>query len=190
MENEFVNVNISEEESIDNVETLVEDAETFNSDEVTIDKIQDFEVDSEISEKVTLDDNEVENITEFDDSKLEDLLRSYFKSESVGVESSGVESSGVEFSGVESSGVESSGIEFSGSEYSNIDYTALLEDLLSDTGNLNDSFDSLNTYIEDYENNNNLQSNVDDISLSNLLLILCFIGFLVSALFDFARRVI
>lgn len=57
---------------------------------------------------------------------------------------------------------------------------------------LNDIYDEVSIqtgYIEEYNRNNNLQSDINDISLSNMLLILVFIGVLFTALLNFSRRI-
>lgn len=57
---------------------------------------------------------------------------------------------------------------------------------------LNDIYDEVSIqtgYIEEYNRNNNLQSDINDISLSNMLLILLFIGVLFTALLNFSRRI-
>lgn len=42
---------------------------------------------------------------------------------------------------------------------------------------------------DDYNDNNNLQSDINDISLTNMLLIVTFIGILFTALLNFGRRI-
>lgn len=63
-------------------------------------------------------------------------------------------------------------------------------------GPLKDSIDLLyqeqlntNMSIETYLSDNTMQSNVDDISLTNQLLIIVFIGILFTALLNFSRRI-
>lgn len=63
-------------------------------------------------------------------------------------------------------------------------------------GPLKDSIDLLyqeqlntNMSIEDYLSDNTMQSNVEDISLTNQLLIVVFIGILFTALLNFSRRI-
>lgn len=56
--------------------------------------------------------------------------------------------------------------------------------------NINDSIETFTTIITDYNDNNNLQSDINDISLTNVLLLLTFISILFSALVNFARRIL
>lgn len=44
-------------------------------------------------------------------------------------------------------------------------------------------------YIEEYNRNNTMQSEVEDISLTNTLLIIVFIGILFTAVLNFSRRI-
>lgn len=55
--------------------------------------------------------------------------------------------------------------------------------------NINNSIETFTTIMTDYNDNNNLQSDINDISLTNVLLLLIFISILFSALVNFARRI-
>ena len=71
---------------------------------------------------------------------------------------------------------------------SEIDYTEILEELLQysqDSVSLNSS---LYEYYQEYDENNNLQSGVDNISLTNYLLLLVFIGLLASSTIGLLMR--
>lgn len=65
----------------------------------------------------------------------------------------------------------------------------------SDPEPIDNSADILNEleiqtgYIEEYNRNNTLQSDINDISLTNTLLIVVFIGILFTAVLNFSRRI-
>ena len=107
--------------------------------------------------------------------ELENLLRDYLSSRSGASESSS-----------ESSSCESSS---GSSEVTVIDYTDILNDLYGVTSDSATTCSSIYAYMEDYDTNNNLQSDVNDISLSNTLLLLLFVGILFGAVIDFGRRI-
>lgn len=76
----------------------------------------------------------------------------------------------------------------SGEGSSDIDYTEILEELLQyseDSASINSS---LYEYYQEYDENNNLQSGVDNISLTNYLLLIVFISILASTTIGLLRR--
>ena len=62
---------------------------------------------------------------------------------------------------------------------------AILEELRSTESNI--EYQSIT--LDDYIDNNNLQSDINDISLSNLLLIMIFISILFTSVLNFSRRI-
>lgn len=57
---------------------------------------------------------------------------------------------------------------------------------------LSDIYDEIGIqigYIEEYNRNNTLQSDINDVSLTNIMLILIFISILFTALLNFSRRI-
>ena len=107
--------------------------------------------------------------------ELETLLRDYLSSRLGASEASSEASSG------EASSVSS--------EETLIDYTDILNDLYDATSDNASYCSSIYDFLEEYDSNNNLQSDVNDISLSNTLLLLVFVGVLFGALIDFGRRI-
>lgn len=101
---------------------------------------------------------------------LEELLRNYFS-----------ESEEASIRGASDSGSE---------ESSQIDYTEILNDLLTLSEDQATLESSLYDYFETYEENNNLYASVDDISLTNILLLVIFMGILFTATLNFARRIL
>lgn len=67
----------------------------------------------------------------------------------------------------------------SGSDIESVDYS---EDILTE-------LEIITGYIEEYNRNNTLQSDIEDISLTNALLIVVFIGILFTAALNFSRRI-
>lgn len=107
--------------------------------------------------------------------ELESLIREYLSSRSGSSEDSSGSSSEESSSG--------SSVEIV------IDYTDILNDLYDVTSDNASYCSSIYDYLEEYDTNNNLQSDVNDISLSNTLLLFVFIGVLFGAVIDFGRRI-
>lgn len=105
--------------------------------------------------------------------ELETLLRDYLSTRSADASSES------------SSGEASTG----SSEEIFIDYTDILNDLYDVTSDNASYSSSIYNYLEYYDTNNNLQSDINDISLSNTLLLFVFIGILFGAVIDFGRRI-
>lgn len=76
----------------------------------------------------------------------------------------------------------------SGEGSSEIDYTEILEELLQYSEDYASLNSSLYEYYQEFDDNNNLQSGVDDICLTNYLLLLVFIGLLASTTIGLLRR--
>lgn len=75
--------------------------------------------------------------------------------------------------------------EISAMESSQQDYS----DLLSEVGAIKNELIYQTAIYDDYNDNNNLHSDIVDISLSNTLLLLIFISTMFAALISFSRRI-
>lgn len=142
--------------------------------ETVLEEIEDTDV---VFTDVTSDSSSVDISVESDTSEveLENLLRDYLSTRSVASESSSESSSGESSTG--------------SSEETLIDYTDILNDLYDVTSDNASFCSSIYDYLEEYDTNNNLQSDVNDISLSNTLLLFVFIGILFGSVIDFGRRI-
>ena len=102
---------------------------------------------------------------------LEELLRKYFSESEEEASLRGSSDSGSE-------------------ESSQIDYTEILNDLLTASEDQATIETSLYEYFETYEENNNIHASVDNVSLTNVLLLVIFMGILFTATLNFARRIL
>ena len=73
---------------------------------------------------------------------------------------------------------------------SDIDYTELLNEILSVSEDSASYQSSIIAYMEDYEENNQFTSDIDSISLTNILLLFVFIGLLALGAINFSRRIL
>ena len=160
MENEIIEENITEEVSVEEVPE-----EDTSSNDSTGEICTDNNTD--ILESVA-DIGSSNDITEHE--PLEELLRKYFS-----------ESEEASVKGASDSASE---------ELSQIDYTEILNDLLALSEDQATLETSLYKYVQTYEENNNLHASVDDISLTNVLLLVIFMGILFTATINFARRIL
>lgn len=69
------------------------------------------------------------------------------------------------------------------------DYTQLLEDILSASQDLLTSANQANDNYDVYMQNNDINADINNISLTNYLLLLLFIALLFNAALNFARRI-
>ena len=163
-----------ENENIEIVEELIEENEEI------IETVEETIPGTDTSREEDITNNSTDVVTSSDSSSngdsnqtLEELLREYFSS-SRELSSFSEEGS--------SNSIASEGV-------SKIDYTQLLEEILQSNEDCASIGSSLYQYYQEYDSNNNLQSGVDDISLTNTLLLLVFIGLLASATLGLLRRI-
>lgn len=71
-------------------------------------------------------------------------------------------------------------------EVETIDYSSFLSTLET---LLQDNTDTISDIFTEYEDNNNLQADVNDISLTNMLLLTCLIIIMFTAVLNFTRRI-
>lgn len=71
-------------------------------------------------------------------------------------------------------------------EEEKIDYSSYLSDI---DAHIEDNTDMISQIITDYEENNNLQSDLNDISLTNMLLFTTLIILMFTAVLNFTRRI-
>lgn len=76
------------------------------------------------------------------------------------------------------------------SDSNSIDYTQLLEDLLNYSQEILLSVNTANDNYDVYMQNNDINADLNNISLSNYLLLLVFIALLFNAVLNFARRIL
>lgn len=76
------------------------------------------------------------------------------------------------------------------SDSESIDYTQLLEDLLTYSQDILLSVNTANDNYDVYMQNNDINADINNISLSNYLLLLVFIALLFNAVLNFARRIL
>lgn len=173
MENENIENEVIESEIIEN-EVIEDVSENTNPENVSINDVSEIE---DVPEKIILDDSEVENIKEDNSQDLEQLLRNYFSTNST----SGSEETTEQIEGDSS--------DLTNEEETVLDYTSLLNDILNNTQDskqlLNDTYDN----IVEVQENNVFTSSIEDISLTNQLLIVLVIILLFNGLLDFARRI-
>lgn len=134
------------------------------------------------NDSINSSSNDIDNVTEYDNSDssdvlsseptLEELLKEYFSSQDHEKE---------EINYIENSREASS--------ESSIDYTQILNDLYDEAAYQTSMQETALQYYEDYQRNNTLSSEVNSISLSNILLL--YVGFCILALacINFARRI-
>ena len=161
MEEEILNENIIENDT-EIIETPVEE-NIVQSDEIFNDVVSDPEV---ITEEI-----------EQNEQSENDLLIEYIKtqlSQEIEEQQEGTEEN-----------VESNGDSFT-SDISDVDNIGLLSDSID---LLYQEQLNTNSTLETYLSDNTMQSNVEDISLTNQLLIVVFIGILFTALLNFSRRI-
>ena len=155
--------------------------EEYTTDEIIIEESNEEVLETDdISGEVSNDNNtdvleSVDNISSSYDSteseSLEELLRKYFSESEEEASIRGASDSGSE-------------------ESSQIDYTEILNDLLTVSEDQATLETSIYEYFETYEENNNIHASVDDISLTNVLLLVIFMGLLFTATINFARRIL
>lgn len=75
------------------------------------------------------------------------------------------------------------------SDSNSIDYTQVLDDLLSYSQDILLSVNTSNDNYDVYMQNNDINADINNISLSNYLLLLVFIALLFNAVVNFARRI-
>ena len=107
------------------------------------------------------------------EQSLEDLLREYFA-----------------VSREASDPVEGQSIEGATEGVSNIDYTQLLNEILSVSDDSASYQSSILAYMEDYQENNTLYSDIDNISLTNFLLLFVSVCILALGVINFSRRIL
>ena len=173
IENEVIENDVFENEPIEN--EIIEDvSENTNLEDVSINDVSEIE---DVPEKIILDDSDVENIEEEPSYGLEQLLRNYFSTNS-------------ELrTGEVTENVEGDLVDSTVQDETVLDYTSLLNDILSNTADskqlISDTYDN----IVQIEENNLFSSSIEDISLTNQLLIVLIIVLLFNGLVDFARRI-
>lgn len=145
----------------DNIEVLEEEVVVPETEEISQDVIEPVEVPEDTKEEFT--------------KLLEDYLREQLNNEEV-IEDDEKEDDTV---------VEGSDLEVDTVDYS-VDLLSQILDLEIDT---NDEIRAQNIMLEDLQNDNMLASQVNDVSLTNFLLIVLFITILFNAVLNFSRRI-
>ena len=172
MENELIETEILDS-CIDN-EVTEDVIENTIDENVSINDVSEIEA---IPEKIILDDSDVENIKEDSSQNLEQLLRNYFSTNSTSGSEDTIEQ------------IEGDSSDSTNEEETILDYTSILNDILT---NIEDSKQLINytyDYILEVQENNIFSSSIEDVSLTNQLLIVLFIILLFNGLLDFARRI-
>ena len=161
MENEIIEEYTNEDFTR---EEIFEEVSETNDDTGEISIIDNTDVLESVADISSSDD-----ITESE--SLEDLLKKYFSESVEEASQRGVSDSG-------------------SGESSGIDYTEILNDLLSLSEDQATIETSIYEYFETYEENNNIHASVDNVSLTNVLLLVIFMGILFTATLNFARRIL
>ena len=172
MENELIETEILDS-CIDN-EVTEDVIENTIDENVSINDVSEIEA---IPEKIILDDSDVENIKEDSSQNLEQLLRNYFSTNSTSGSEDTIEQ------------IEGDSSDSTNEEETVLDYTSILNDILT---NIEDSKQLINytyDYILEVQENNIFSSSIEDVSLTNQLLIVLVIILLFNGLLDFARRI-
>lgn len=161
MENE--NLQIIEEITND----VIEDVETVQEDNVQFGENDDLSSSDILSSvpDVGPESSSVET--------LEDILREYFSGSREASQDSSEEINGASAT----------------NEISEIDYTEILEEILSNQEDSAALQSSVYSYLEEYKQNNQMDSEIDNISLTNSLLLVIFMGILFVGAVAFARRI-
>lgn len=185
-----------ENENIENevieVESVSENSATQTGmEDVSIYDVEEFE---EIHEKVTLEetgeDNLIEEVApapdesqdlEEPEEEFEQLIKEYLKSK---IDSSVEEEIDEE---EVTEGLEK-GVSAINAP-SEIDYTQYLKDIRYSSARTYEVIHDMQEVLDDYMDNNTLNSPVSDISLTNALLIVLFIALLFNGVLSFARRI-
>ena len=173
MENENIENEVIEE-NIEN-EVIEDVSENKNFEDISINDVSEIE---DVPEKIILDDSEVENIEDDDSQDLEQLLRNYFSTNS----NSGSEETTEQIEGDSSDTT----IE---DEETVLDYTSLLNEIISNTADSKKLISNTYDNITEVQENNLFSSSIEDISLTNQLLIVLIMVLLFNGLVDFARRI-
>ena len=172
MENELIETEILDS-CIDN-EVTEDVIENTIDENVSINDVSEIEA---IPEKIILDDSDVENIKEDTSQNLEQLLRNYFSTNSTSGSEDTIEQ------------IEGDSSDLTNEEETVLDYTSILNDILTNIEDskqlINDTYD----YILEVQENNIFSSSIEDVSLTNQLLIVLVIILLFNGLLDFARRI-
>lgn len=152
-------------------ENLSEQIEETNFDiDIPSSGSSDFDID------IQSDNNEME---------LEELLRQYFSDKLSSSETSSDDST--ELGSVDPEEEFSRDGSISGN--SSLDYSDILSDLFDVSSDAATNSSSILGMMEDYNDNNNIQADINDISLSNMLLLLLFISGLFTCVVSFGRRI-
>ena len=172
MENELIETEILDS-CIDN-EVTEDVIENTIDENVSINDVSEIEA---IPEKIILDDSDIENIKEDSSQNLEQLLRNYFSTNSTSGSEDTIEQ------------IEGDSSDSTNEEETVLDYTSILNDILTNIEDskqlINDTYD----YILEVQENNIFSSSIEDVSLTNQLLIVLVIILLFNGLLDFARRI-
>lgn len=186
MENENI-----ENETIE-VESISENSDIETAmDDVSIYDVEEFE---EIPEKVTLEetgeDDLIEEVASAPDEsqdpeepeqEFEQLIKDYLKTKIDTTEEEEVEEEEV-IEGLEKGVLATNAT-------SEIDYTQYLTDIRYSSARTYEVLHDMQEILDEYMDNNTLNSPVSDISLTNALLIVLFIVLLFNGVLSFARRI-
>ena len=170
MENENIENEVIEE-NIEN-EVIEDVSENKNFEDISINDVSEIE---DVPEKIILDDSEVENIEDDDSQDLEQLLRNYFSTNS----NSGSEETTEQIEGDSSDTT----IE---DEETVLDYTSLLNEIISNTADSKKLISNTYDNITEVQENNLFSSSIEDISLTNQLLIVLIMVLLFNGLVNFS----
>ena len=181
-----------ENEEIYEIEEITDSTEIISNEAgdetISIDDVSEVE---NVPEKIILDDTDLEQNVDLvpelvpdpsqQEQSLEAILKQYFSKST----SDSDNFDNVEFSESE----QLVGIGLNELDETPIDYTSLLEDILQSSSDTYDTVNDIYSMATDYDVNNQLSSDVDDISLSNMLLITLIIVMMFNGVMDFARRI-
>lgn len=182
---------------IESIEIESSSTDTVNETGVVDVSIYDVEEVENIPEKITLEetgeDNLIEEVApapdvsqdpEEPEAEFEQLLKEYLKERIEKSEGSEVE----EIEGSENLTKDSTA-ELENDEPVTPDYSYVLDRIRSNTSHTYSALVGIQDSIDEYNDNNTLTSSINDISLTNALLILLFIALLFNGVLSFARRI-
>lgn len=159
MENEQINEQINE--SAEQSNDILEESSGGETTQINVDPVPDSSSSINSSDQLTIDEA----------TRLLSIMNEVISNDSVSRSASSEDPS--EGSSEDSSEGSSDLIDF-------IDYSSYLSSIQEDLVRSNEYASSFCSFVADYQINNNLQSNIDDISLTNMLLVvLMCVGLLI-----------
>ena len=178
--NEIIEEQNNTEETTEQNEVIVQNEQNETVEELPNDSDpnESAENESNIVQKIELDDSEIENLADENEDlyevpdTLEEVILKYFNKTA-------------EFSKEQSEGTE----EDSEEEVAGNDYTLQLEKIYDNTKESLENIETQTKSISEYNENNTLQSSIEDISLTNVLLLTLIVIMMFNGLLEFTRRI-